>query len=151
MPSAVPPLDRSIDSCVCSVQTVLPPALGVADGVDRQQRRLGLDVVHVGRVGDAGALHRLLHGRGDLGDHRGAADVLGQQHLAHREADGQPRLVGLRRAWSAGTVAKIVACGLITPSVPPDQTIGICLTSSALRLPLATSTSRNARSAMMRV
>ena len=54
-------------------------------------------------------------------------------------------------AWSGGSVAKIVACGLITPSVPPDHTIGICLTSSALRLPLATSTSRNARSAMIRV
>ncbi len=54
-------------------------------------------------------------------------------------------------ASSAGSVAKIVACGPITPSVPPDQTIGTCLTSSALRLPLATSTSRNARSARMRV
>ena len=27
-------------------------------------------------------------------------------------------------------MAKIVACGLMTPSVPPDHTIGICLTSS---------------------
>ena len=54
-------------------------------------------------------------------------------------------------ARSAGTVAKIVACGLSTPSVPPDHTIGTCLTSSALRVPLATSTSRNARSAMIRV
>ena len=47
-------------------------------------------------------------------------------------------------------VAKIVACGLITPSVPPDQTIGICLTWSA-GAPFSTSTSRNARSAMIRV
>ena len=54
-------------------------------------------------------------------------------------------------AWSAGIVAKMVACGESTPSVPPDQTIGTCLTSSALRVPRATSTSRNARSAMMRV
>ncbi len=51
----------------------------------------------------------------------------------------------------SGTVAKTVACGLITPSVPPDHTIGICLTSSAERVPLAAITSRNARSAMIRV
>ncbi len=51
---------------------------------------------------------------------------------------------------SGGTVAKIVACGLITPSVPPDHTIGTCLTASA-GAPLATSTSRKARSAMIRV
>ncbi len=52
---------------------------------------------------------------------------------------------------SGGTVAKIVACGEITPSVPPDHTMGTCLTSSGERDPLATSTSRNARSAMIRV
>ncbi len=57
----------------------------------------------------------------------------------------------VRSAWPAGRVAKIVACGLITPSVPPDHTIGTCLTSSALRVPFAASTSRNARSAMIRV
>ena len=32
---------------------------------------------------------------------------------------------------SAGSVANTVACGDSTPSVPPDQTIGICFTSSA--------------------
>ena len=48
-------------------------------------------------------------------------------------------------------VAKIVACGEITPSVPPDHTMGICLISSIDRLPRSSSTSRNARSAMMRV
>ena len=82
----------------------------------------------VGGVGDAGPLHRDLHRVGDLGDHRDPADVLGQQHLAHREADGQPRLVG---RLGVRSVAKIVACGLITPSVPPDHTIGTCLTCSA--------------------
>ena len=51
---------------------------------------------------------------------------------------------------ASGTVAKIVACGLITPSVPPDHTIGISLTASACA-PFATSASRNARSAMIRV
>ena len=40
-------------------------------------------------------------------------------------------------AASGGTVAKIVACGLSTPSVPPDHTIGTCATASASRLPLA--------------
>ena len=45
----------------------------------------------------------------------------------------------------------MVACGLMTPSVPPDQTIGISLTSSSGRLPFSTSTSRKARSAMIRV
>ena len=53
-------------------------------------------------------------------------------------------------ALSAGSVAKIVACGLITPSVPPDHTMGIWRTCSA-GAPLATSTSRKARSAMIRV
>ena len=52
---------------------------------------------------------------------------------------------------SGGTVAKIVACGEITPSVPPDQTTGTWRTSAIERVPLATSTSRNARSAMIRV
>jgi hypothetical protein len=52
---------------------------------------------------------------------------------------------------SSGTVAKTVACGLMTPSVPPDHTIGICLTSSAERVPFPAMTSRKARSAMIRV
>ena len=51
---------------------------------------------------------------------------------------------------SASVVAKIVACGLITPSVPPDHTIGIWRTCSA-GAPLSTSTSRKARSEMIRV
>ena len=51
---------------------------------------------------------------------------------------------------SASTVAKIVACGLITPSVPPDQTIGTSLTRPG-SAPFDTSISRNARSAMIRV
>ena len=52
---------------------------------------------------------------------------------------------------SSGSVAKIVACGLMTPSVPPDHTIGICLTSSSERVPFSSRTSRKARSAMIRV
>jgi hypothetical protein len=51
---------------------------------------------------------------------------------------------------SASVVAKIVACGLSTPSVPPDQTTGTSLTLAG-SAPFSTRTSRNARSAMIRV
>ena len=126
------PLERSIDSWVCSVHTVLPAALGVADGVDRQQRGLGLHVVHVGGSVIPARSIATSHRVGDLADHRRPADVLRQQPLAHREADGEPRLVGLLGVRVGGQVAKTVACGESTPSVPPDQTIGTCWTSSAV-------------------
>src|SRR3989337_2922175 len=58
-----------------------------------QQRSLGLHVMHVGDVGDPRPLHGDLHGVGHLRHHGDPADVLGQQHLAHREADGEPGLV----------------------------------------------------------
>ena len=61
------------------------------------------------------------------------------------------RLVARLGAAAGSAVAKIVACGLSTPSVPPDHTSGTWATSSAVRVPLATSTSRKARSARMRV
>ena len=52
-----------------------------------------------------------------------------------------------RRDLLAGPVlalrAKIVACGVITPSQPPDQTIGICSTACS-ELPSLRSTVRNA-------
>ena len=51
---------------------------------------------------------------------------------------------------SASVVAKMVAWGLSTPSVPPDQTMGICFTCSA-GAPFSSSTSRKARSEMIRV
>ena len=95
----------------CARSTRSCRALGVADGVDGQQRGLGLHVVHVGRVGDAGRSIADLHGVGDLLDHRdGRPMSSGSSTLAHREADGQPRLVGLlglagsvsRRSWRAG-------------------------------------------------
>ncbi len=47
--------------------------------------------------------------------------------------------------------AKTVACGVITPSQPPDQTIGIFAISASERLPSFFSTARNAWSARMRV
>ncbi len=47
--------------------------------------------------------------------------------------------------------ANTVACGVMTPSHPPDHTIGIVATSASLRLPCFISTRRNARSARRRV
>src|SRR5262245_4463242 len=47
--------------------------------------------------------------------------------------------------------AKIVACGVITPSQPPDQTMGIKAISSPPRDPCRSSTRRKAWSARMRV
>ena len=48
--------------------------------------------MHVRRIVDAGVAHRRAHARGDLLDHRRAADVLGKKLGAHRRADGEPRL-----------------------------------------------------------
>ena len=73
---------------------VLAARFGVAHRVDREQRRLGLHVVHVLRIADAGIAHRVLHGRGDFLDHRRPADIFGKQHRAHRGAHHQPRFRG---------------------------------------------------------
>src|SRR5881296_183151 len=60
-----------------------------------------------------------------------------------------------RRALSAVPFrsfrAKTVACGVMTPSHPPDHTIGIVATSASLRLPCLSSTRRKAWSASRRV
>ena len=60
-----------------------------------------------------------------------------------------------RRGCEDGPVlplrANTVACGVMTPSQPPDQTIGIAAICSSLRLPRLASTRRNAWSARMRV
>ena len=59
------------------------------------------------------------------------------------------------RDFDAGPVlplaANTVACGVMTPSQPPDHTIGIFAISASLRLPFLSSTRRNAWSARMRV
>ena len=111
---------------------LLPRACASRAVVNGQQRRLGLHVMHVGRIVDAGVAHRRAHASGDLLDHRRPADIFGQHLGAHRSADHQPRL-------TAGPVfalrAKIVACGVITPSQPPDQTIGILAISFSERPP----------------
>src|SRR5206468_2820192 len=60
-----------------------------------------------------------------------------------------------RRALSAVPFrsfrAKTVACGVMTPSQPPDHTIGIVATSASPRLPCFNSTRRKAWSASRRV
>src|SRR4029077_9073634 len=61
----------------------------------------------------------------------------------------------VRRGFEAGPVlswrAKIVAWGVMTPSQPPDHTIGMSAISASPRRPLLSSTRRNAWSARMRV
>ena len=69
-------------------------SLRVLDGVDGEQRRLGLDVVDVLGIGNAGVLHRRAHALGDLLHHRRAADVLRLDRRAHGDADDEARLVG---------------------------------------------------------
>ena len=71
-------------------EDALPARLCVVDRLEGEQRRLGLHVVHVGRVDDPRPLHRDLHAGGDLLDHRGPADVLGEDHVAHGDADRDP-------------------------------------------------------------
>ena len=141
------PFDTPIDSCT-SQATSLAARLRVAHQVDGEQRRLGLHVMHVGRVVDAGVAHGRAHAVGDLLDHRRPADVLRQKLGAHRRADGEPRFVGRP---GLGVAANMVACGVITPSQPPDQTIGIFAISASLRLPCLLQHRRNAWSARMRV
>ncbi len=76
---------------------VVAAGLRVVDGRQGQERGLGLHVVDVARVVDAGDLHGLADARRDLLHHGGAADVLGEDDLAHRDADAQPGFVGLHR------------------------------------------------------
>ncbi len=62
--------------------------------------------------------------------------------IASRDCDGGPDFAFL---------ANTVACGVMTPSQPPDQTIGMSAISASLRRPRLASTRRNAWSARMRV
>ena len=111
---------------------VLAARLRIAHGIDGEQRRLGLDVMHVLRIVDAGVAHRGFHRIRDLLDHRRPADVLGKSSaliavpIARRDFDDGPVL---------SLLANTVACGVMTPSQPPDQTIGIVAISASLRLP----------------
>src|SRR5881628_1094516 len=60
-----------------------------------------------------------------------------------------------RRDWSADPfrsfLANTVPCGVMTPSQPPDHTIGTVATSASLRVPCFNSTRRKAWSARRRV
>src|SRR6266508_1984075 len=91
---------------------VVAAALGVADGVDGQQRRLGLHVVDVGGVGDARLGHRAGHPGRDLLDHAAPADLLGPDRVAHRHPDGQPRLVVSQHL---GWISKAALVGGLRP------------------------------------
>ncbi len=71
-------------------------SLRVVDGVHDEQWRLGLYVVNVGRIVDPCCLHRTENALGDLCHHGGPADVLGEDDIAHRVADGETRLIGDR-------------------------------------------------------
>src|SRR5262252_6032702 len=71
---------------------VLAARLRVADRIDSEQRRLGLDVMHVLRIIDGGIAHRGFDRLGDLLHHRQPADVLRQELGAHRGPDRQARL-----------------------------------------------------------
>jgi hypothetical protein len=73
---------------------VMPARLRVAHRVDRQERRLGLHVMHVLGIADAGIAHRGLHALRHLFDHGRPADVFRHELGAHRGADGKP---GFRR------------------------------------------------------
>src|SRR5699024_7970695 len=70
-------------------------SLRFADGVVGQQRCLGLHIVHICRVTDAGLAHGVLDRGGHLFAHRRATDLFGLQLLAHGESHAQPRLIGL--------------------------------------------------------
>ena len=72
----------------------------------------------------------------------GSSSTLIAVPIASRDLDAGPVLLLL---------ANTVACGVMTPSQPPDQTIGILAMSASLRLPFFSSTRRNASSARMRV
>ena len=72
----------------------LAAGVRVTDGLDREERCLRLDVVHVGRVLEPGGAHRGPHPLGDLLDHGRPADVLGQELGAHGRADDQAGLAG---------------------------------------------------------
>ena len=72
----------------------------------------------------------------------GSSSALIAVPIAKRDFDGRPVL---------SFVANTVACGVMTPSHPPDQTIGIAAISASLRLPCFCNTRRKAWSARMRV
>ena len=94
MPSAAVALAMDIDSMVSSVATVWPRALASAMVSTVSSGDLDWDVVDVGRILDAGILHREADTRRDLLDARRTADILGRDRFRHGDAHGEP--FGLR-------------------------------------------------------
>jgi hypothetical protein len=80
-----------MESCT-SQATCWPRDCASAHGIDGEQRRLGLDVMHVLRIIDGGIAHRGFDRLRDLLHHRRPADVLRQELGAHRGSDRQARL-----------------------------------------------------------
>ena len=72
----------------------MPARLRLANGIDGEQRGLGLDVVHVAGIVDASVAHRGLNRLRDLLDHRRPADILGQELRAQCSSDRQARFRG---------------------------------------------------------
>ena len=147
MPSAVQPLETSIECRVSSVNTSLPRLLAsrmvsiVRSGVSESTSATSvMPALAIASVTAAATLLIIAVRPMSSGS---STSLIAKPTVSRGSSEAG--------ADAGSTVAKMVACGEMMPSVPPDQTIGICLTCSAVRLPLAVITSRKARSAMIRV
>ena len=117
MPSPVVPFDTPMESCT-SQATSLWRLVRIEHRVDGEQRRLGLHIMHVGRIGDAGVAHGGAHALGDFLHHRRPADILRENLGAHGGADDQPRFVrraGLGVAREHGRVRRDHAVAAARP------------------------------------
>ena len=71
---------------------VLAARFRIPNGIDCEQRRLGLHVVHIFGVIDTRVPHCISDGRSDLFDHRRPADIFREQLDAHGGTHDQTRL-----------------------------------------------------------
>ena len=96
------------------------------------KRAFDLNEVHVANGVDPGVAHRGLDRLHRLADLRVAADLLGQKVAGVGDADAQARLARARpaRPRRPGLRANTVMCGESTPSVPPDMTNAILLSTA---------------------
>ena len=85
----------------------------------REQRAFDLHVVDVLAISDPRFRLRALHCRGDFPDLRHRADFLRREIACHAP---RRRPAAFHCAFSEAPRVNSVACGLSTPSVPPDQT-----------------------------
>ena len=110
------------------------PAVGLLHGVDGEQRRLGLDVVDIRRIGDAGIGHRRTHPVGDRRNHRRTADVLGKDRRAHRGPHGEPRRIRRPRPVVAGEDGGVRREHAVAPARPDHGDFGdLALAPRAVR------------------